>query len=88
MENGIGKLDFTNVKSAIAYGLVTAFLVVLETAIESLITSGNLFAINWKELANTSILSGLVVVVSLIKNLLTTSAGNFLGLMKVIPEIK
>lgn len=80
--NGIFKLDWTNIKSALIYGLLAVML-----AIGLYLTEvGNIFLIDWRALANAAVFGGLSVVISLIKNLLTTNSGNFLGVVSVIPD--
>lgn len=81
MESGILKLTKENVKSALVYGLLWGLLSVIARISEV----GNVFALDWKELVNAGVLSTLAVCISLLKNLLTTNSGNFLGITKVIP---
>lgn len=82
MKNGIGKLSWINIKSAIVYGLVAGLLAIGMYVIEI----GSIFAIDWAKLADAGVMAMVVTLVSLIKNLLTTEAGNFLGVVKVIEK--
>lgn len=81
MKNGILGLSWVNVKSALVY----AFLIFLSEAIIFIVHQGTIFGINWKELIDVSIIPVGVFVISIIKNLLTTNSGSFLGIIKVIP---
>lgn len=81
MQNGIFKLDWVNVKSAVIYGLVVGLGLMFAYAI----SIGDIWALDWHILVNTFVLGFLG---SVVKNLFTTNKGNFVGLIKVIPEIK
>lgn len=74
-------ISWINIKSALVYGVLSAFLAMIIYAVGV----GDVFLIDWKELANAGVYGLLVVLVSFIKNLLTTDKGNFVGLVKVIP---
>lgn len=78
------KINWVNVKSALVYGILWAILVVL---IE-MAKVGNVFALDWKELVNAGVFGFIAVFISLLKNLLTTDSGSFLGITKVIPDNK
>lgn len=84
MNNGIGALSKENIKSALVYGLLFGIFAILD----GIITTGSIFNIDWKLLVNSGIIAGLGTTVSLIKNLLTTNKGNFVGTIKVIPPIE
>lgn len=77
MNNGILKLTWVNINSALVYGLVAMAVYIVGV--------GDLFILNWHMLINTFVLG---VLSSLIKNLLTTNQGNFAGMVKVIPDTK
>lgn len=81
MESGMLKLNKENFKSALVYGLLWGLLAVAVRVDEV----GDIFALNWRELVNVGVTGGLAVGISLLKNLLTTTSGNFLGAVKVIP---
>lgn len=82
MQNGILKLSWINIKSALIYGLLSAIVSVgVYTG-----SVGDVFALNSHALVNAFVFGFLAVFVSLVKNLLTTEAGNFLGIAKVIPS--
>jgi len=74
MKNGLGKLSVENLQSAIVYGLLAVALFV--------ISKGTVFGLDWKALVDVGVLG---VLTSLVKNLLTTDKGNFVGAVKVIP---
>ena len=78
------KLNSTNLKSALVYGILTALVVV---GIE-VIAAKNIFALDWKTLVNDGVIAMVGVFVSLIKNFLTTNEGKFVGVVKVIPEVE
>jgi hypothetical protein len=69
----------TSIKSALVSGVLMAVLVVCGYIIEI----GDIFNISLKAVANIGVMSLLTSAVSLIKSLLTTSAGNFAGLTKI-----
>lgn len=77
MQNGIFKLSWVNVYSAIIYGLLAMALYV--------ISKGTIFGLDWKVLLD---IGALGLLSSLIKNIFTTNEGNFVGLIKVIPSTK
>lgn len=84
MENGIGKLSWANIKSALVYGVMWTLLAVCVYIVET----GSIYAVNWKEVLNSGVLGLIGIIISIIKNLLTTSEGDFVGLIKVIPPTK
>ncbi len=81
MKNGLFKLNIANLQSAIIYGLLTAILAMSLYVI----SVGDIFALDFKALANAGAFGLLNVIVSLVKNLLTNDEGNFLGVVKVAP---
>lgn len=85
------KINWINVKSALVYGILTAFFVFILSLLGSIMKAGSIFGLNWKEILDIGVMSTLsifVTTISLIKNLFTTDAGNFLGITKVIPPIE
>ena len=84
MNNGIFKLDWVNIKSALVYGGFWALLTVLIQIQEA----GSIYGLDWKTLLNAGILAFIAIIISLVKNLLTTNSGNFAGVVKVIPDVK
>lgn len=66
----------TAVKSA----LVSLLLMAIITVGGYIISLGNIFAIDWKVLANLAVISFLTGLVSIVKNLLTTEQGTALGI--------
>jgi hypothetical protein len=84
MENGIGKLDWANIKSALVYGLLWGVLAIVIYMIQI----GDIYALNYRDLSNAGVYGVLGSLVSVLKNLLTTDKGNFVGAVKVIPEIE
>jgi hypothetical protein len=79
------KLNLVNIKSALVYGLLSA---ILEVCI-AMISVGDVFNFDWHALLNAGVFGFLIVFVSLIKNLLTSDSGNFVGVIKVTqPEVK
>lgn len=71
MKNGLFTLSWENIKSALIYGGLMGLL-----ALVNYVSSLDLSA-------ETLLVLGFVA--SIVKNLLTTSAGNFVGAVKVIP---
>jgi hypothetical protein len=79
LNSGIGQLSYADVKSAIVYGILAALLSMLLYAI----SIGDVFAVNSHALVNAGFFGGAAVIVSFIKNLLTTSSGNFAGIVGI-----
>jgi hypothetical protein len=75
-------LDWTNIKSALVYGVLSALLLMCLYAIQI----GDIFNLNLKDLVNAGVFGFITVVVSLLKNLLTDNAGKFLGVTTVVPD--
>ena len=80
MENGIFKLSWVHIKSALVHGVLWGLLIVGMQVIEI----GNVFALDWRALLNAGVLAFLGAVVSLLKNMLTTNKGNFVGVVEVV----
>lgn len=72
-------MNFTNIKSA----LVSAVLMAILTVAGYVISLGNIFAIDWKVMANLGVISLLTGLVSLIKNYLTNDDGKFVGTLQI-----
>ena len=72
-------ITFVQVKSALVSGVITA---VLATAV-SIIGVGDVFKLDVHSLANVFARSALTAIVSFIKSILTTPAGNFVGAVAV-----
>lgn len=72
-------LTWTNIKSAIVYILLTAFI---QIALY-IIGIGDVYKLDSHLVINMAVTSLLVGAVSVVKNLLTTNDGNFLGVTKV-----
>lgn len=77
-------LNKTNFKSAFIYVVLSAAVQVTTYVV----TLGDVYTVNTRALVNIGVLSFLMGITSLLKNLLTTDEGKFLGLVKVIPENK
>lgn len=77
-------ISWINIKSGLIYGLLWAILAVFVR----ILAVGDVFKLNWMELLNIFIMGGLGVFISLLKNLLTTTDGKFVDLVKVIPPTK
>ena len=85
MSNGIFKLDWVNVKSSLVYGGLWGLLAVLIRIKEV----GNIFNLNWMDLANVFAMAAIAIVIVLLKNMFTTDSGKFLGVVSVTaPKIK
>lgn len=90
MKNGLFSLTWSNIKSAIVYGLLTMGLAFVLSIAESVLKAGSIFGLNWHHIVDSGVMTSLgifVTSVSVVKNLLTTSKGNFLGLVKVVPSV-
>lgn len=83
------KLDRENIISAITYAVITLGLTFVLSAAESIIKAGSIFGINWHAVVDQGAMAVLPVfvgLISIVKNLLTTNKGNFLGIATVIPD--
>lgn len=80
--NKIFTLSWTNVKSALITALLTAVLAMGAYVLGI----GDIFKIDWKAITNIGVLSLITAIVSIIKSLLTTDKGKFLGAVKVTEE--
>jgi len=78
---GFLQLDWTNVRSAVVYGLLT----MLVAGLDYVLKLGDTSLIHIHDLTNVMVLAGGVFFISLLKNLLTTSSGKFLGSVQVTP---
>lgn len=72
-------LNLTEVKSAIVYALLTALLQICIY----IAGVGSIFKVEWHTLVDIGVIALIVGFISIIKNLLTTSDGKFLGAIKV-----
>ena len=72
-------LSWTEIKSALVYAILTA----VSAMIVHIVGLGDIFSISIKPLINIGAMSLGVGLISIIKNLLTNSRGNFLGAVKV-----
>ena len=79
MKSPLFKLSWTEIKSALVYALLTA----LAAMLAYIVGLGDIFSISIKPLVNIGAMSLAVGILSVIKNLLTTSEGDFLGAVKV-----
>lgn len=91
MKKGLFTLNWANIKSAIVYGLMAMFFAAIINFTDSVKDNGSIFGLDWHNIIDTTamaVLGSFVSLVSVLKNLLTTDQGNFLGFVKVIPETK
>lgn len=79
---GLLKLDWANVKSALVSGVLTAVL----AGAGYIIGLGDIFAIDLHAISNVVGLAFLTTLVSLVKALLTTNEGNFVGAVNIDPR--
>lgn len=87
--NGIFTLTWSNVRSALVYGLLVLGASFALAFTQNVLKAGSIFGLDWKHLIDTAVIATLPILVaslSLLKNLFTTSSGNFLGVTKVIPD--
>ena len=78
-QSGLFALNWTNIKSALVSAVITAIL----AGAGYIIGVGNVFQIDVHAFVNVLALSALTALVSVIKSLLTTSQGNFVGAVAV-----
>lgn len=81
-ENKMFTIQWANIKSALVYVFLTASLSILVY----IIGVGDVFLISGKSLINIGVMSISTGLVSVIKSLLTTNDGKFLGVVSVVPE--
>lgn len=87
--NGIFTLTWENIKGAVLYGVLTCLVTFLLVVGNSIVTHGSIYGLDWPNIIDQGILAVLgilVASVSIIKNLLTDNQGNFLGVVKVVPD--
>ncbi len=88
MSSGIGTLSWTNVKSAVIYGVMTLVSVFGLAIVQGILKAGSLFGLDWKAIidsATIATLPTLITGLSLMKNFFTTDSGKFAGIIKVTP---
>lgn len=88
---GMFNLTWSNVKSALIYGVLSLVVMFLYTVGNSIIDAGTIFGLDWKAILDKGVVESLSVFVfgvSILKNLLTNNRGEFLGLTEVIPDKK
>lgn len=86
---GLFKLSWANVKSAIVYGLLTFLAAFILSIVQQVLDAGTFLGLNWVHIIDSSAVSTLplmIVGLSIIKNLLTNSKGEFLGITNVIAD--
>lgn len=91
MNYGLLKISWVNIQSAVVYGVVSMFFAAIITVGNAIKDHGSIFGLDWHNIIDTTamvVLSIFVALTSVIKNLLTTEKGNFLGSIKVIPDTK
>lgn len=87
MDNGIGKINWVNVKSGIVYAILLMLAMFLLSIVQSVIDHKSIFGIDWKLVIDHGALEALptlLFVLVLFKNALTTNSGNFAGVVKVV----
>lgn len=87
--NGLFTLTASNVKSALVYGVLVLGASFGLALLQNVLQAGSIFGLDWKHIIDTSVIATLplgIAGLSLLKNLLTDSQGNFLGGPKVIPD--
>lgn len=78
--SNIFSISLTNIKSAVVFSLLTAFVAM----IVYVIGLGDLFKVDLHTIANIGGLAFLNGILSLLKSFLTTADGEFLGVTKVV----
>lgn len=72
-------INWTTIKSA----LITGVLMGLFVIITEMISAKSVYGLAWSTLINDGIIAFLTIIASLLRSLLTTPSGNFVGLVKV-----
>lgn len=86
---GFLNLNWANIKSALVYGFMTLAVVFALSVVQSIQAAGTIFGLDWKEIVDKGVVGTmpvLVIAISLLKNILTTDKGKFLGAVTVIPD--
>lgn len=78
MNSNFLKITKEDVKGA----LISAGFMALIAVLIYIKELGSIWAIDWKDLSNVAIMAGIVYLISVAKNFLTTADGKFLGLVK------
>jgi len=78
--NGILELNWINIKSALIYGLLMAIFAMLVQIKQA----EELTKVDWGMIVSSGVMALVTATISVIKNILTTDKGNFLGVVKVI----
>lgn len=87
--NGLFTLSWSNVKSAIVYGVLTLVVSFVLAFAQGVLNAGSIFGLDWKAIVDSAVIATiptLIVLVSLGKNFLTDAQGKFLGKTEVIPD--
>ena len=87
--NGFLTLTWSNIKSALVYGVLTSIVTFVLVAGTLILSHGSIYGIDWATVidkAAIAVIGILVSFVSLLKNLLTDSQGKFLSAFTVIPD--
>lgn len=87
--NGYLTLTWSNVKSALVYGVLTSLTTFLLVVAQGILDHGSIFDVDWTSLVDQgaiAVLGVFVTIVSILKNLLTNAQGQFLGMFTVIPD--
>ena len=86
---GLFNINWTNVKSAVVYGLLTMAVVFILSVIQDILKNQSIFGLDWNAIINHGVIATLgimVTFVSIAKNFLTDDKGQFLGATTVIPD--
>lgn len=87
--NGFFTLTWSNIKSAVIYGFLTLVATFLLSIVQNVLNTGSVFGLDWKQIVDSAVIATLptiIIALSLAKNLLTNSKGEFLGVTEVIPD--
>lgn len=87
--NGLFTLSWSNVKSAVVYGLLTLLVSFALAFAQNVLDAGSIFGLDWKAIVDSAVIATiptLIILISLGKNFLTDAQGKFLGKTEVIPD--
>jgi len=79
MNSKLFTFNFANVKSAIISGVLMALFAMCTY----IVSVGNIFTMDYAQLANIGAIAGVTSIVSLLKSMLTTSDGKFVGMTSI-----
>lgn len=82
-KSALGKLNWLDIKNSIVYFLLMLSLEGLLALCLYIVGVGSIWKIDWKGLVDATVLPMIIALTSILKSLLTTKEGNFVGIAKI-----